>query len=266
MDNATATLQKFIQSLGWTNILWATDIDGTLADFHSDPKAVRIPGETLQDLNKINALTQGGLCAITGRDLDFVQNYALPGLQIIISAEHHTVLKDALGEVHALVPLPRWEFIDKNLQTEAAKLHPRIWIEAKQTSRTLHYRDVPETSRGDIGEKAEKLSLALCDSYNAAAFGDRLQVKKGAFAFEIGPPQDKGKALHDIMRGFPGRTPLFFGDSPADLEGGKAALDLKGVFVSVGPDKDTREAATLHFDTPADLRAAIHEIIRTRAP
>ena len=102
---------------------------------------------------------------------------------------------------------------------------PRLVIEDKGAAVALHYRQAPE--------RAEE-----CLSFMREIATPDFDILLGHALVEARPRgADKGAALRALAAHAPfaGRTPVFVGDDVTDEDGFRAALDLDGWGVKVGP-------------------------------
>ncbi len=253
-------LSSYINRIGIENIVWTTDLDGTLLDFQDDPESVTAGPELIQDLRNIHRLTGGNLFIVTGRNMAFVDQIFFP-FQMNISAEHHCHVR---GFGKNDVTRPDWSIIQADLAA-VAKIDPAAWVEkTKPFSRTIHFRNVNEENKDEIKVCLTQLALDAVGVYNRQVGKEILGIKFGADAIEVGlKSKDKGIAIDDIMaiEGNTRKTPVFWGDSEADLP---AALRVKfygGIVVAVSPDEELKKIADLHFSTPEIARAELAEIL-----
>ncbi len=256
---AADKLLNYINSIGIGNIVWATDLDGTILSFQDDPEAVK-PGLGLcESLQIINTVTQGRLYVVTGRDIAFVDRIFHP-FQPNISAEHHCHVR-GLGRNDA--KKPDWSIIEADLSA-VAQLHSSAWVESvKPFSRTIHFRNVDADAKDDVRLALTQLAVQATQTYNDTIGGEILGIKFGADAIEISlKNKNKGMAIDDIMS-LPtnsGKIPLFWGDSEADVPAAERVKAYGGAAVAVGPDAKMKNIADFHFTDPEAANEALSQI------
>src|SRR5690606_16872172 len=81
------------------------DIDGTLLDLARTPDRVKVPGELLRALEKLNHQLQGALAFVSGRSLESIDKLFTPFRPAAIGA-HGGEIRNVQGEVTRIAPLP----------------------------------------------------------------------------------------------------------------------------------------------------------------
>jgi trehalose 6-phosphate phosphatase len=238
---------------------WALflDVDGTLLEFESDPRAVR-PGAPLLDLlRRLADRLGGGLALVSGRPLAVLDQMFEP-LRLPAAGLHGLERRSAAGHVErhsAEVPAEARAAFRELLRGRCGLL-----LEDKGTSVALHYRNAPALEP-IVRAAAEEVATTL---------GPAWQLLAGAYVYELKPAGiTKGTAVEAFLREppFNGRRPVYVGDDLTDLDGMAAAERLGGEGIAVG----TRIAARWRLADPAATRhwlADVHEVLLrpARAP
>ena len=224
-----------------------TDFDGTLVDIAETPDAIRVPDDLAEEIDRISREFDHAFAVITGREIADIDRYLAP-LQLPVAGAHGTQRRRADGSM---------EEIDENLVAGAEEIaraieplamaHPELLVEPKNGAVALHFRQAPE-----LAEACRRaMEEALADHPDYA-------LVEGKMVYEARPAgMDKGAALRAFMQEEPfrGRTPIFIGDDRTDEDAFRAAQELGGVGIKLGPG-----------DTIARLRiadvASVHALIR----
>ena len=117
--------------------------------------------------------------------------------------------------------------------------------EAKSLGVALHFRLAPEAET-----TAVRFGSAIAEEFG-------LTLQHGKMMIELRAAGDKGDALKTLMitPAMAGTLPMFFGDDVTDEDGFKAAAELDGAGVLVGPMRETSARYRL------DGVAAVHDWI-----
>ena len=136
---------------GARKVLVACDFDGTLCSFANSPSDVRIPPSMVEVLRSLSLSDRIRLAVISGRALNDLR-HQLP-IERVILAGNHGLEIDADGThfeheaAHGIRPYLEQSCRDiKRLLTE----WPGAWLEDKQLSLTVHYRDVHSNLHHDL--------------------------------------------------------------------------------------------------------------------
>lgn len=218
------------------------DLDGTLAAIEPRPEDVKPEPWRTQLLLELGERLGGRLAVISGRSLEEVDRI-LEGSVTAIAAVHGLVRRKADGGLEQAPPDPDLPRARQRLE-DLASVHPGLTLEDKGLSVALHYRLAPEA---DEVVRSEARSVA-------ADTGLRLQL--GDMVAELCTPGlDKGSAVRAFMKETPfkGAAPVFVGDDLTDEHGFRAARNLGGAGVLVGPLRPT--AAELRLDSVDAVRA-----------
>lgn len=204
------------------------DFDGTLAELVDDPEAVAADAGLRALLGRLAAAMPGRVAIVSGRSieqLDRMLGAAARGLAL--AGSHGAELRVGGEAARAAVP-PGLEEVARAMDRFAER-RPGVLVERKSLGAALHYRRAP-------GHEADALALAarLADAHG-------LQLQHGKMMAEVRADGDKGRAVAALARGaaMRGMRPLVFGDDLTDEAGFRAAAELGGAGVLVGPGRET---------------------------
>jgi len=204
------------------------DFDGTLVAIAERPDAV-VVDESLDTLmNGLIETLQGRVAIITGRSLAEIDRIIARG-RLALGGSHGLELRWPDGRTRAPeAPVGLAEIVAEMHALQAE--HPGLIVEEKPFGAALHYRRAPA---------AEVECRAL-----AARLAERqgMTMQAGKMVFEIkAAGQDKGSALRALMEELPmrGTRPVFIGDDETDEAAFRAARDLGGAGILVGPARPT---------------------------
>jgi trehalose 6-phosphate phosphatase len=223
--------------------LFFIDFDGTLVDIAERPDAVTVPGEVLDLLSDLHARTDGATAVISGRRMEDLERF-LPGFPGAVVGSHGAEVKDgatlwrhpAAGS-EALICIRR-------MAETWAEMNPGVLVEEKPCSVALHFRQAPDRM-GD-GE-------ALLDAVVRQNPGFMLHHAK--MALEVHPDDvSKRAAVGRLMRRWPRRLPVAFGDDRTDEGMFEAVNAAGGHSIKVGPGET---AADWRLEGPGEVRAAL---------
>lgn len=217
------------------------DVDGVLAPIVPRPEDARVPGETRDELRRLNERYALVAC-ISGRAGADAQRVV--GVPELVYVGNHGLELD--GE--AIEWRSRLELFLADVDWPAT--------ENKGLTASLHYRnsedeDAARAALEDVKARAERAGLF-------ARFGRKV--------LELLPPVDvhKGTAVEKLLSERKLRRALYAGDDTTDLDAFRA---LDGLDVSVriavvseeGP-LELREAADLTVERPAELLALLRRL------
>jgi trehalose 6-phosphate phosphatase len=174
------------------SILIASDFDGTLCSIASTPSAVWVEPSMLDTLQRLIHIPKITLVVISGRsiaDLSLRIPLDIPmagnhGLEISVGGTRF-VHPDAANLVSELAGIC-------SEVVHAIRPHPKAFIENKQLSATLHYRNVPSEEVGDLLAAVERCLAGV----------NNFSLSPSKMALEIRPltPWNKGSALQYFSR------------------------------------------------------------------
>lgn len=223
------------------------DFDGTLVELAETPDSIRVSPELSLLLGRLAEKLNGRLAIISGRSIHDLERH-LSCAGIAVSGSHGLELRLRDG---SLVPLAVPRGLDHARERSArfAGAIPGLIVEEKPFSIAIHYRKAPERA-GEVRAFMERL---------AAATG--LILQEGKMVAELRPPgADKGDAVRALMTEpeFAGARPVFVGDDQTDEDAFRAAADLGGGGVLVGPERET--AARWRLSAVADVAAWLERL------
>lgn len=253
-DKLQAVIAAIRERPADTRLVFLSDFDGTLADFHDNPVLPWPTRKTQRLLHTLAERSDLSFGIVSGRRLDDVRVRTvlsdgayfagLHGMEIAFGAERwqHPQLSDARAHVHELAD---------QLRAIAPQI-PHLYIEDKDASVAVHLRRVAPHDRPAAEALVER---------TAAPFLATVHVRRliGHLVLEYLPnvDWDKGHATRWIARdverrfGMPAWV-VFVGDDVTD-EDAFAAID-RGIGVLVG----TREtAARYQLDSTRDVTALL---------
>jgi trehalose 6-phosphate phosphatase len=204
------------------------DMDGVLAPLADTPDAVVPDARRTAVLRAVAARLNGRVAIISGRTIAEIDRIA-EASTASASGVHGLERRGADGSMHRAEAAPAVR--DAVIAFEAfARTRPGIIVEDKAVSAGLHYRGAPD-------EAAEALALAgrLADQTG-------LSIQAGNLVVELKTPgSSKGTALKAFMQEAPfaGSIPVMLGDDLTDEDGFRAAAELGGFGVLVGPPRET---------------------------
>lgn len=203
------------------------DFDGTLVPIAPTPDGIIVPQGTPAVLKDVLEYLSGALAIVSGRGLEEVFNYLKPyngpgagshGLEIRL-ADSQMVEPDAGVSAVAAD-------IRQSLRGLVAA-HPGLIAEEKPWSAALHFRNNPELE-----------ALCVATMEQAVAQHPGWELTRGKMVLEARPEGiSKASAVTAMMqqRPFAGRVPVFIGDDVTDEDGMRAATELGGYGIKVGP-------------------------------
>jgi trehalose 6-phosphate phosphatase len=226
-----------------------TDFDGTLVDIAATPDGIAVPEGLTEELDAAAQRFGHALAVVTGRrlaDIDLFLNQP----SFAVAGSHGAERRRADGSL--VVPADDVragaEALAERLRPFVAE-HEGLLLEVKDAAVALHFRLAPEQE------------AACADAIRAAAAEvDGFTVVAGKQVFEARPTGiDKGEAVRAFMQEepFAGRLPIFIGDDLTDEDGFRAAQEMGGIGIKLGPG-DT--LARLRIPDVATAHALIHEL------
>lgn len=218
------------------------DLDGTLAPIVERPQDVGPDPRRSGLLDRLAEGLDGRLAVVSGRSLDDIDRI-LEGKVMCVSAIHGLVRRDARGVVGEAPPHPGIAPARKALNDFAAG-DPRLIVEDKSLSLTIHYRLAPDRAGEAVG-LAERLATVT-----------GLTLQPGDMVMELRTPgASKGDSIRAFMTEAPfnGARPIFLGDDMTDEHGFFAVRQLGGHGILIGPQR--RTTATFRMD---DVEATLN--------
>ncbi len=211
------------------------DFDGVMASVQLDPESVMPTPGVLDQLAKLSPLVDK-IGIISARPVRFLQR-RFGGLPSVSLFGLYGLESAIDGEVTVDPAAQTWRPVIRSVTADAEQqLPPGVYVEDKQLSVSLHYREHPE-------HEAEVLRWA-----SAAATASGLAEQRGRMVTELKPPVtiDKGTVLRAEIADL--RCGWYFGDDLSDARGFAALhdrhrqdADFFGVCVAVRNPETGRE-------------------------
>jgi trehalose 6-phosphate phosphatase len=226
------------------------DFDGTLAPIVPHAADAAMPDTTRRALDRLRALPGVEVAVVSGRGLADVREKA--GIPGIAYAGNHgmEIHGPGVDRVHpqAAAARPVLERGAAELR-EAISQIPGAWVEDKELTLSVHFRQAPEALQGEVHDVVRRIVDPL----------EGVHLTEGKQVIEVRPNVDwnKGKAvlfLLDQMRPPDGAPVLYFGDDRTDEDAFRALRDHnagEGVLVAEHVPETT--AATSYVSEPAEV-------------
>jgi trehalose 6-phosphate phosphatase len=227
------------------------DLDGTLASFEQAPHEVGPDPRRTALLHRLHDALEGRVAVISGRAVAEIDRI-LESAARCAAGTHGLERRGVSGDLAAAAAHPELAAAVARIAAFSAE-RPGLLVEEKGLSVGLHYRSAPQ-------HEAEVHRLAVTI---AAETG--LTLQKGDRVVELRTPgANKGDAVAAFMDEppFEGATPIFVGDDLTDEDAFRAAVDLGGYGVLVGPPRPT--AASWRLPRQGDVLAWLEAL--TEAP
>lgn len=204
------------------------DLDGVLAPMAPRPDAVVPEPRRTAVLARLDRALDGRLAIVSGRTLDEIDRIVERSAPSAAGV-HGLERRRRQGDVDRPAPAPG---VAEALAAfgRFADDHPGVLVENKSISAGLHYRLAPESA-----EQALALARRIAEETG-------LTIQPGHMVVELRTPgADKGAAVTAFMMEppFVGAVPVMLGDDLTDEAGFRAASDLGGFGVLVGPYRTT---------------------------
>jgi len=213
---------------GIARIALFLDMDGVLAPLAPTPEAVVPVARRTDVLRRLTRVLDGRMAVVSGRtlaEIDRISDRSAPAA----SGVHGLERRRADGSMDTRPADPAVRTAVAAFETFRAG-HPGVIVEDKGTSAGLHYRQ-----RRDAQAAALALARRIADETGLA-------LQAGDLVVELKTPgTTKGTAVKAFMSEAPfaGATPVMLGDDLTDEDGFRAAADLGGFGVLVGPKRET---------------------------
>jgi len=217
------------------------DFDGTLVDIAPTPDSILVPPGLARSLAALAERLEGRLAVISGRSVADLARHLDP-LNVACAGSHGLERFDASGSQVGPAPRPMPDEVREALRTFAAA-RDGLSFEDKSFGAALHFRAQPEFEPEAVAHASE------------VARGAGMATKHGSCVIEVvHKDANKAQAVRAFMQlpQFRDATPVFVGDDLTDEDGFKAAADLGGFGILVGPREPTR--ARYHLEAPASVR------------
>jgi len=227
-SNLFDTWTAFARRLRGAHVCVLSDYDGTLAPGSPGPEPVRIPEETLTQLQRLSAQRRATLGILSGRSLAELRSL-VPVDRAWYSGLHGHEIRDPQGlerrgytrrEARQIAGLA------DRLERDLAGV-PGVQIERKGGGMAVHYGQVP-------ADQVRNVQDAALRTWKAE--GQGLRLMPGEHELEILPAENrtKGTAVRFMLGKIRGSVlPLYFGDDRTDLDAFRA-IRRKGIAIGVG--------------------------------
>ncbi|MFO1425900.1 MAG: trehalose-phosphatase [Steroidobacteraceae bacterium] len=224
------------------------DIDGTLAEFRSDPGSVLLEPALLIDLAALRLRLGGAIALVSGRSLEQIDRLVAP-LALPAAGLHGFERRDAAGRVYRPELLADLS-ASRNALSAALADWPGASLEDKGPAIAVHFRDAPQHGP-DIAAFLDQLVARLQPEFERLEGDQVVEIKPAA--------QNKGSAVAAFMREEPfvGRTPVFVGDDYTDADAFAAVRRLGGLAIAVG----NRVRERHRLEHPAAVRAWLRNLL-----
>lgn len=204
------------------------DLDGVLAPMAPRPDDVGPDSRRTAVLRSLDAALDGRLAIVSGRTLREIDRIA-DGAALSAAGVHGLERRVRSGAVERP---DASEGVAQALAAfhDFAESRPGVIVEDKAISAGLHFRQSPQ-SAGEARGLAERVSRET-----------GLTLQPGHMVLELRTPgSDKGAALAAFMAEppFVGAMPIMLGDDLTDESAFRAASELGGFGVLVGPRRET---------------------------
>jgi trehalose 6-phosphate phosphatase len=203
------------------------DLDGTLVDFAMTPDGIEVCDNLRGLLRHLQSSLDGRIAVISGRALaDLDSHLNLPNLAL--SGSHGLERQRASRDEEA--PLPSQSVIMATAAAHAFAADHKLIVEPKPGGVAIHFRGAP----------------ALEDTVDRFMAGSAVRhgliLQKGSMVRELRQPgRNKGDVVRQFMQESPFSegAPIFLGDDLTDEDAFRAAADLGGSGILVGPHRPT---------------------------
>ncbi len=251
-------IKEWIESVGLSKIVWCTDLDKTLASKSSDPNTLTMPLEAKQNFYSLTKLTEDKLFIVTGRELEVVDKL-FKEQTLKVSSEYNNITRfDLKKPPYITTFLPDWCILDEYFDQFLTQIHPQIVVRKKPIMRSIHYRLVPSQLKLKVEKQLYDQVTNIISKYNNK-FQQELIIQDGGEALDIGPyPSCKSRAIEAILDKVNSDTeaidpiPIYFGDSPGDIEAGMYVQKCGGKFIVVGPNKKVQNYGDFFLNSPEE--------------
>jgi trehalose 6-phosphate phosphatase len=228
------------------------DFDGTLAPIVDHAGEAAMPDATRRALERLMALPGVHVAVVSGRGLaDVRERAAIP--DIGYAGNHGMEIHGpGVGRIHPEAAAARPQLEEAKRRIEAAiESISGAWVEDKQLTLSVHYRQSPR-------EAVPEIERAVREAVDGEP---RLKISSGKEVLEVRPRVEwhKGKAvlfLLEQMRPPAGAPVLYLGDDVTDEDAFRALRESglgEGVLVSEHPSPGS--AAASYVRAPAEVGA-----------
>lgn len=216
-----------------TTLLVATDFDGVLAPFQTDPMKVRASPGTMPSLRALVGLAGIHVAVISGRDLATLRQLSEVAVEepIVLIGSHgaESSSEQVRSAMEAAAVTPddeaRLEQLRRDITTLIETRHPAAAIENKAAAVVVHVRGL-EREQGDA---------AIADARRLALEHPGVKVLKGKSVLELSVSHaDKGSAVTAYGRAVGATARIYFGDDVTDEDAFMRMTRPEDITVKVG--------------------------------
>jgi trehalose-phosphatase len=241
------------------HLLLLSDFDGTLCEFHTDPKAVWLPPARRAILEEIASGPTATLAIVSGRRLDDVKQRTMLGPDTYFAGVHGLEIEGG-GDRYRHPTYSKSESLLRGLAEPIASELAALdgaFLENKGPSLVAHFR----AASVEDGVRAEAVLLRHAKPHLDA---DVLRTMRGAFMLELMPNIEwhKGCAVNwirdHVVRQYGDAWPLYIGDDLTDEDGFRA---VRGHGLSVAASARAGDA-DFALDGPPEVEALLRVLAR----
>lgn len=209
-------------------LLLACDFDGTLAPIVEHPNVARIPSRAREALERLSSRNDTQLAFVSGRRLeDLDRQLGLRSVFLSGASGLETQNESGNRERHLAPEQALPADLRQSLQSWCERF-PGSWVEDKEVSIALHYRQVQEDLQPAFGAGVRR---------RVRPFKSKAELIHGKRVFEIVPggAWDKAAAIRQWLDRHPTDCTLFFfGDDTNDEPVHELVRQRGGIAVAVG--------------------------------
>jgi trehalose 6-phosphate phosphatase len=201
-------------------------VDGTLQDVELDASVLPVDEALRLSIERIWVQLDGALALISGRPIEQLDRCV--GWNGCAAAGVHGLERRDSGKVLHREPASSQLRSAHAILVDVLSVGHGVKVEDKGGSLAIHFRDAPER---EVGLRRAALLMLKY-------LGPEYRLLEGQKVLELLPrSSDKGTALRAFMAEppFHGRHPVYVGDDVTDLDGFRAARELGGYGIAVGP-------------------------------
>jgi trehalose-phosphatase len=256
----TESLQTFSSR---SPVLVASDFDGVLAPFETDPEQVRpLPG-VMDVLRELATVPGVHVAVVSGRDLDTLARLTEltdDGAITLIASHGAESSNEAVRLAMEAAAMTRdderrLEALTAEVTALVRKRHPRARVELKAAAIVVHTRGLP----------AEVAGPALAEARTAALRHEGVRVLKGKSVLEMSVSHaDKGTALAAYGRDVGAQGRLYLGDDVTDEDVFARFRGPGDVTIKVGDGSTAARHRVADEQAAAEVLETLDRLFRAR--